>query len=489
MDASVILLVIPAMILLIAYLSRSRKNVPPGPPGVPLLGNLTTLKTEDMLTVLRKFHHQYGDVFSIRLFHHHIIFIGGHRTTREFLIKKGDILGEKPYFFLGSEVFENCGVFASAGTPWKERRAFGVASLRSFGFGKRNLQTRIIEEVEYFHAEIDRYEGKPFDIKPLISNSIVNVISVLVFGKRFEFADPTFTELFQLWNKFFLTIPMQSPINLFPFLKYLPGDLFAYKDFRRRFDRIHEILNNILDEHRSTFDENNIRDFIDCFLQEQKKHNGSSENNTFTDKQLLVMISEFFAAGMETTSTAIRWGILFLMHNPEVQSRMRKEINSVITSGRFPTLEDKLELPYCEAVCFEILRLGNVAPTTAPHAVKHDVELNGYVIPKSATLYIDLYSINVDPESFSDPLTFKPDRFIDEHGQLFGTDKIGSFSLGRRVCMGESMAKMELFLFMTSLVQRYQIENERGEPLPSLEGIVGFVYSPKHYDARFIRNE
>jgi cytochrome P450 family 2 subfamily U polypeptide 1 len=142
------------------------------------------------------------------------------------------------------------------------------------------------------------------------------------------------------------------------------------------------------------------------------------------------MISEFFVAGMETTSTAIRWGILFLIHNPDVQDRMRKEIDSVITSGRLPTLEDKPELPFCEAVCSEILRLGNVAPTTAPHAVKHDVELNGYVIPKSATLYIDLYSVNMDPESFSDPFSFKPDRFIDKNGKLFATDKIGSFSMG-----------------------------------------------------------
>jgi cytochrome P450 len=173
-------------------------------------------------------------------------------------------------------------VFASAGAPWKERRTFGIASLRNFGFGKRNLQTRIIEEVEYFHTEIDRYGGKPFDIKPLISYCIANVISVLVFGNRFELADSTVTELMGLWEKFILTIPMQSPINLFPFLKYLPGDLFAYKDFKRRFDRIHEILNSIIDEHRSTFDENNIRDFIDCFLKEQMKYIGSSENHTFT---------------------------------------------------------------------------------------------------------------------------------------------------------------------------------------------------------------
>lgn len=143
-------------------------------------------------------------------------------------------------------------------------------------------------------------------------------------------------------------------------------------------------------------------------------------------------VSEFFTAGMETTSTAIRWGILYLLHNPDVQKRMRKEIDKVVASGRYPLLEDKSKLPFCEAACYEILRISNVAPTTGPHALKDDVMVNGYVIPKNATLFIDLDSINMDPELFPDPFKFNPDRFMSKDGAVTGTEKIGSFSTGEK---------------------------------------------------------
>lgn len=143
-------------------------------------------------------------------------------------------------------------------------------------------------------------------------------------------------------------------------------------------------------------------------------------------------VSEFFTAGMETTSTAIRWGILYLLHNPDTQKRMRKEIYNDVASGRFPSLDDKPKLPFCEAVCYEVLRISNVAPTTGPHALKDDVTMNGYVIPKNATLFIDLDSINMDPDLFPDPFKFNPDRFMSEDGVVTGTEKIGSFSTGEK---------------------------------------------------------
>ena len=357
-------------------------------------------------------------------------------------------------------------MFSSSGPLWKEHRTFGLTSLRSLGFGKRNLQTRIFEEIEYFLAEVESHHGEPFYIQDLVSKSISNVISALVFGKRFELSDPTSAEMCNLLNAFVRSTAFQSPVNFFPFLRHLPGDLFGSKKLLKDFDRIFEIMYKILGEHRSTFDENNIRDFIDCYLKEQKNKNEAYKEHTFSgkkvqeiihlassliflhlilyksivkrsqmfllllDEQLISTLVEFFSAGMETTSTATQWGILYLIHNQEIQTRMRKEIENAVASGRFPTLEDKPKLPYCEAVCYEVLRLGNVVPTTAPHALKNDVTLNGFAIPKEATLFIDLDSINMDPEAFPDPFLFKPERFLSEDGKLTGTEKIGSFSLG-----------------------------------------------------------
>lgn len=181
------------------------------------------------------------------------------------------------------------GVFASSGQLWKEHRTFGITSLRNFGFGKRTLQTRIMEEIDYFLSEVDSYKGKPFDIQQLISKSIANVIAALVFGKRFELTDSTSAEMCSLLNEFVTSTAFQSPINFFPFLKYLPGDLFGSKKLKRDFDRIYEVMQSIVDEHRSTLDENNIRDYIDCFLLEQKKKDDASEDHTFAGKIFILI--------------------------------------------------------------------------------------------------------------------------------------------------------------------------------------------------------
>ena len=178
------------------------------------------------------------------------------------------------------------GVFSTSGPLWKEHRTFCLTSLRSLGFGKRNLQTRIIEEIEYFLAEVEIHHGDPFDIQDLVSKSIANVISALVFGKRFELSDPTSAEMCNILNAFFRSTIFHSPIYIFPFLKHLPGDLFGSKKFIQKFARIFDIMCKILDEHRSTFDENNIRDFIDCYLKEQKKKNETYKEHTFSGKKV-----------------------------------------------------------------------------------------------------------------------------------------------------------------------------------------------------------
>lgn len=142
-------------------------------------------------------------------------------------------------------------------------------------------------------------------------------------------------------------------------------------------------------------------------------------------------MGELFVAGTETTSTAIRWFCLFMIRHPEVQEKMRNEINDVIGTSRFPSLEDKQNLPYCEAVIHETLRIGTIAPLSVPHGLASDLKFNGFTIPKDALLIPNLYSVFFDENIFPDPYDFKPERFLDEKGNLKNTDKVLAFSLGK----------------------------------------------------------
>jgi cytochrome P450 len=168
---------------------------------------------------------------------------------------------------------------------------------------------------------------------------------------------------------------------------------------------------------------------ICCF----KKFKSVRHLHVFTDIQLLKIIGELFFAGTETTATALRWFSLFMIRNTDVQDKMRKEISDVIGSSRIPCMEDKFNLPYCEAVIHEVLRKGTIVPTSVPHGLTGDLQYKGFTIPKDAILIPNLYSVCFDEDIFPDPHSFRPERFLDEKGHLQHTEKVLAFSLGKLI--------------------------------------------------------
>ncbi|XP_056000475.1 cytochrome P450 2D4-like [Ostrea edulis] len=195
----------------------------------------------------------------------------------------------------------------------------------------------------------------------------------------------------------------------------------------------------------------------------------------FADRDLLIL-----AYILYFTSTAavneLYWYILFLMHNPDVVARMRKEIQENVGSKKSVTMADQVKLPYCRAVMYEVLRISATFIITATRTLSEDIEVKGFTLPKDAWLMPVLGTINLDPAIFPEPEKFKPERFLNENGELAGYEKVyASFSLGPRDCLAKNLGKMEMFLFLTTLVQNYDIENEAGKPLPSLDGTaIGF---------------
>ena len=149
-----------------------------------------------------------------------------------------------------------------------------------------------------------------------------------------------------------------------------------------------------------------------------------------TDDQLLTTLTDLFIAGSETTATTMRWAVLYLIHNPEVQTRMRKEIDNVIGQSQIPSMIHKSSLPYCEAVILEVLRIGCVAPFSLPHTARYDVQYKDFIIPKGCLIMPNLHSVAMDNQVFENPRMFKPERFLDDDDRVYGQNRSLSFSLG-----------------------------------------------------------
>ncbi|KAK3086583.1 hypothetical protein FSP39_020630 [Pinctada imbricata] len=410
--------------------------------------------------------------------------LNGSEAIKEIIVKHADAVSDRPYSSQLALVSDGLGIVGSSGSLWKEHRSFALKTLRSFGFGKRSLENQILEEIEIFSKEIVKMNGKPFDPRESLSVAISNIICSIVFGRRFEHTDERLHLILGLVNEnFSKNNRFRTLGNMMPWVRHLPGDITGMKQRIENVKKIKKFLREQIQSHKQSFDGDNIRDFIDAYLAEQN-HQMDNSDSTFTDDQLVQTLQDLFIAGSETTATTLRWAILFLTAHQDIQKKMRKEIDSMIGQSTTPSMEHKSKLQYCEAVINEVQRLGNIAPFAVPHGVRYDVTWKDYVIPEGATLMINLESVGFDPNTFPNPEKFDPDRFLDQDGNCIGQNRFMPFSLGRRVCLGESLARMEIFLFVISLVQNFEFHKENNQSQLTLQPIRGATRSPQPFKVR-----
>ncbi|XP_056000468.1 cytochrome P450 2U1-like isoform X2 [Ostrea edulis] len=389
------------------------------------------------------------------------------------MVKNGEITSGHPVVFGFTEYFELSGVIGASGSIWRNQRKFWHDALQAIDSGCNNLESRVLGEVADFLHEVEKMEGKPFDVSRLIKTSHYNIISSLLFGERFAHSDANLTRIVDLVDEdMTITFSKQLILGFVEWLKYLPGDRFKVR--RRRFlvDEIFKIVQKSVDEHKETLENAKSEDFIYSFLNEQKSRKLNNEDlKGFGDRDLLIMGYVLYF----TSATAVHelyWYILFLIHNPDVVVSMRREIQENVGSKKSVTMADQAKLPYCRAVMYEVLRASATVFVTPTHTLSEEIEVKGFTLPKDAWLMPVLGTINLDPVIFPEPEKFKPERFLNENGELAGYEKVyASFSLGPRDCLAKNLGKMEMFLFLTTLVQNYDIENEAGKPLPSLDGM------------------
>lgn len=175
-----------------------------------------------------------------------------------------------------------------------------------------------------------------------------------------------------------------------------------------------------------------------------------------------------------------------MMYYPDIQERVQAEIESVVGSSRLPSVTDRENMPYTDAVIHEIQRMGNIIPLNVVHMANKDTMLDKYTIPKGTAILPTLNSVLHDESMWETPHTFNPQHFLDQDGKFRKREAFLPFSAGKRVCLGEQLARMELFLFFTSLLQRFSFSACAGEQ-PSLEFKLGATHCPKPYRVCAVR--
>ncbi|XP_067412728.1 cytochrome P450 2A13-like [Emydura macquarii macquarii] len=461
---------------------QGRGKMPPGPIPLPLIGNLLQLDISDMRKSLMKISERYGPVYTIHLGPRRVVVLCGYQTVKEALLDQAEDFGGRGEQATFSWLFQGYGVIFSNGERAKQLRRFSITTLRNFGVGKRSIEERILEEAHFLLEALRSTKGLPFDPTYFLSRSVSNVISSVVFGDRFDYEDKEFLSLlYMMTESFHFTCTAWGQLyEMFSdTMCYLPGpQRAAFKQLVG----LEKFIERKVKANLETLDPNSPRDFIDSFLvrMQQEKQNPSSE---FYLKNIVMTALNIFFAGTETVSTTLRYGFLILLKYPEIEAKIHEEIDQVIGRNRAPNMEDRIRMPYTDAVIHEFQRFCDIIPMGVARRVTRDTQFQGYTIPKGTEVYPVLGSVHYDPTQFSSPDTFDPRHFLDDNGQFKKSEAFVPFCIGKRYCFGEMLARMELFLFLTSILQNFRFQSPIDpKDIDISPKLVGFATIPHNYE-------
>ncbi|XP_067664349.1 cytochrome P450 2C3-like [Haliotis asinina] len=480
-NASLILVFV--VVLLILWLSTRRPDgLPPGPPLLPLVGNIFQMGDDPRVT-FSNLRRQYGDIFNVYLFHKPVIVLNGYDVIKEALVKNADIFSDRPHSFLTVVFSKGKGILSTNGDAWKDMRKFAVTTLREFGFGRSILEEKIQQELNKLLEVIEEEGSEEFDCKRAIHFATSNIVCDLCFGKHYDYNDPRLIKLIAAVEEIFSIIGASNILDVFPAVRYLPGDFFNYKSLVRNIEVLHKEVARLVEERLDNYDEDNVEDFATAFIKEVRRSKKGGE--TFDESHLHMVLLDIFTPGTYDNANSIKWSLLHLLHYPEVQEKCFQEIKEQIGLERRPTMMDKSKLPYVEATYTEVLRHADMVPTAVPYTVTSDVQFMGYTFPKGVTVIPVLNSVLHDQATWGDPQNFRPERFLDDKGKFQKRDEFVAFSLGRRACLGQPLARMELFLILTTLLQRFKFVPPSGTLQP-LIGIMGIANNAPPFKCKAI---
>lgn len=459
------------------WLTMRPKNYPPGPPYVPVLGSsLSLIRKHLHIPMAVEWRQKYGPVVGFLTAAQNIVAVSGPHEILEVLHREEFQARVLHKFIYDRSFGKRLGVFFSDGPFWIEQRRFTLKHLRDFGFGKRSMEEFIMEETEDTIKEITQKET--VQVTGLFTIATLNVLWRMIAGARYSRDDAELLILLEKLRLMFRSGNAGGGITgAFPILMKIAPVFSGYSERLATTSHLQDFFRKSIREHKETIDENNARDLIDVYLREIKLQKNNPDS-TFTEEGLITICLDLFTAGGETIASSVGFSLLYMVVHPNVQKAVQKELDAVVGRDRRPALADRARLHYAEAVLSELFRISSVAPVTPPHRATKDTTLKGYFIPKDSMIIVNLYSLFRDKEHWGDPEVFRPERFLDANGNYVKDDWMIPFGAGKRVCIGEVLARNTFFLFFTSLLQEFWFSVPEGDPEPTLVPLPGFTIAP-----------
>ena len=481
--------------ILFGFLRDNKRNPKaPGPWGFPIIGHLPLFGNDPPAT-FKKWRQKYGDVFRIRMGSWNTVVINGYSAIEEALERQGDIFSNRPDFITTRTMMERNDGLQNFGfgffNPFHIQlrkhtaRAFRVFTKLNVQF----TQTLIQEVADEMIDEFLSWNGEANYVENNIQASVGSIMYQIVYGKGDNTREnENFKIIMKAEEEFRKFAKAGNPLDVMPWIRFImPWKLKTHQEIQNKTAAVNR---KIIHEHIAMETRQNDNNLTDIFLDADLPETVPDNRLAMSKKGLLCALNDLIMAGFETTEATMRWLLLFMIAYPDVQRRVQKEIDEVVGCSRKVDTTDRPKLRYTEATIYEVLRLADMVPFVLPHSVMGDTVLNGYQIGKDTVAMMNFNSMHFEKSFWGDPEVFRPSRLIDANNEL---DKeklkhIAPFGLGRRRCIGEHLAKMEVFLLFSTLMQRCCFRKPKGDVL-DFEPLRELLYRPKSFKAIVIERQ
>ena len=483
---SLVFIVVFLACIVISRNLSGRGGKPPGPWGFPFVGHLP-LFGNNLPETFSKWRLIYGDVFRIRLGSWDTVVINGYTAIKEALEARGDALSSRPDF-------ETTRVLARKRNKGEDSLGFGkftpahvlhrklvAGALRVFTKTRATYtQDLIYDEVCKMIDKFISWGSEPNYVDGVVRTTAGRIIYHIIYNKENNFRnDENINAIIKNADEFSKFAKSGNPADVIPWLRFfMPWKMQKFVDLTMEGEQLRQ---KIVNEHISDTTDD-VCSIAKIFLRTNLPKTVTDNHKFVSKSRLMISLNDLVGAGFDTTSTLLQWLIMYMIVFPEVQGRVHKEIDATV--GRYHRIEisDRSRLNYTWATVLEVMRITTIVPFGLPHSTVRDTEINGFRVDKKCVAMINLHSIHMDEAFWKDPKNFRPDRLLDQNKE-FCKEKVSHivpFGLGRRKCIGEYLAKMELFLIFAMLMQRLSFSRAKGDIL-STEPLREIIYRPKPF--------
>lgn len=486
--------------LLNFYINLSR--YPRGPIPLPILGNILVFRQKKHVhDILCEMANAYGGLTTLWCSTIPIIIISDPKLTVHILKERKNDFAGRPYFPIEKMSFKTPDIVLGdfGDHQWEVSRRAGHLAVRKYAVSE-SLPHRVVEVVDDFVDDIKKANQQPLAMGSMLHSLTFRMLARMAFGVDFKRDDPTFLGILDMINIFMNNNGFIFLTSILPLVEYT----FFYKTYvqfekAKIFQR--RTFFKFVDDHEKQWkarddNDNQLNDFGDAIFSAKRDaaQQGQQDVVDIMSRNVICSIMyDLFVAGGDTTKDTLLWLMLIISNYPQVQEKMRAEIED-LDENEVPNLQLRDKCHYIQAVISETMRFRPIVPLGIPHKATSDVELAGYTIKKGTMVMASLHNVMNDDTCFDEPHLFKPERFINSSGEYNArVPSFYPFSVGRRNCIGEKLALANLFIIVVRILQRtkgYTFVPENGPGTADLSGDISNTafFVPNAYKIKLVKN-